>query len=783
MRLAIVIPWFGRDLRGGAEQHAWQLAARLTARGHAIDVLTTCCRSHQDDWATNHLPEGVVRETEGFSIRRFPVDPRDTAQFDRVCSALLKLDAAQLLPGVSPVRPQDSQIFTTELIRSRALLQYLDENKENYHRLIFLPYFYGPTVAGVEITKERAVLLPCLHDEAYAYLPDVAETFYRAGSILFISEGEQELAFRLFGPAIILKSTLAGAGVEIEAPVAFTTDAPGRYPKKFVLYLGRKDPGKNVPLLVAAFRRFRAVRPNSELQLVLAGYGHVELYESDYIIDAGLVTDSEKRELLITCVALAQPSQNESFSRVMMEGWLNCKPVAVHARCVATALAVERANGGWKAADERGWAQLFVDLDRLSSAELAELGRNGNAYARAMADWEDVIDHYERALSKPTVTPSIASRSRQRVSINQFLPNLTYGDAISNHALWIRQQLRDRGLKSEIYVRFIDDRVASECGKFSPKALRFSDAIIYHHSIGSEITPSVVAFDGPKCLIYHNITPAEFFEPYRPGFATILRQGRSELHTLANNFDVALGDSTFNTDELAECGFADAKVLPICVDPRKWDIAPDPELMRTLQDGRTNVLFVGRIAPNKRQEDLVLTFAHLRALNRETRLFLIGFFEGDDPYATYLRELIETLGLNDCVFLPGSVPDSQLAAYYRTASLFWSMSEHEGFCVPLIEAMWFDLPVLAYRSSAVPETVGHAAMLFPEKNSLTKMAEEAHALLTDETLRNRVLSAQRRERERFLPESVAPVLSRAIDRLLGSYSRDKRPRLEPVPLS
>ena len=125
MKLGIIIPWFGRELKGGAEQLTWQVATRLAERGHHVEVLTTCCRSHQDDWERNHLLDGLSMEREGFAVRRFPVAPRDRAAFDQVCGNLLSLEPATLKPGVPPVSAHDSSIFVNELIKSPALLEYL----------------------------------------------------------------------------------------------------------------------------------------------------------------------------------------------------------------------------------------------------------------------------------------------------------------------------------------------------------------------------------------------------------------------------------------------------------------------------------------------------------------------------------------------------------------------------------------------------------------------------------------------------------------------------------
>ena len=761
MKLAIVIPWFGRELKGGAEQHAWQIATRLAQRGHGLDVLTTCCRSHQDDWSINHLPSGVTGEPEGFTVRRFEVDPRDRTAFDRVCAKLLAIPASTLRPGVSPIIPSDAEIFVNELIRSQSLLDYLRAKREVYDWFILLPYLYGPVLHAVSTLKERTALQPCLHDEAYAYLPQVAQAFYTAGKLLFISDGEQELALRLFGPAIWTKSRVVGAGVEICGRLLSNVNgtASARMNGRFVLYLGRKDAGKNVPLLVRAFERFRRVRPNSDLRLVLAGNGSIDVKGCDSITDLGLVSESEKAKLLQDCVALVQPSSNESFSRVMMEAWHYGRPVAAQASCLATATAVQRSSGGWLAESEDDWAELFTIMHRTSAKELVELGRKGQRYAKGIANWDKVIGRYEQALAPATpIDASGRSVMTTKRAVHQVLPNLAYGDAISNQALFIRDTLRAEGYRSNIYVRYVDPRVAHECIVFAPEEIGESSGIIYHHSIGTELTPHVIAHRGPKFLIYHNITPAEFFEPYSPDFARILHAGRADLPNLARHFPNCAGDSIFNAAELRECGFNEPIVLPIAVDPAKWNAPSDAGLMERLGDSRTNILFVGRIAPNKKQDDLIHAFQRFLVADPLARLILVGPAEQGDPYAAHLRGIIESNGLAESVMIAGSISDSQLAAYYRTAHLFWSMSEHEGFCVPLVEAMWFDIPIVAYRNTAVPETLGDAGLIFTCKSDFDQLAALSWLVVIDADLRQKLIQAQRRRRTNYLPERTARVL-------------------------
>jgi glycosyltransferase involved in cell wall biosynthesis len=695
--------------------------------------------------------EGVFSEPEGFSIRRFRVNPRDRTSFDRVCGMLLNYDLAKLRPGVSPIETNDANIFVDELIRSDELLNFLGKNKETYDWIIFLPYLYGPIIHGISIVGDRAILQPCLHNEPYAYLPQIAQAFYTVRRLLFNSDGEYELALKLFGPGIATKSVVVGEGVEIDQITGnhLSKDNAGeRNFGRYVIYLGRKDAGKNVPLLVRAFQRFRAVRPNSDLQLLLAGNGSIDLEGCNYATDLGLVTETHKLELFRNCVALAQPSANESFSRVIMEAWLHGKPVIAHRSCLATALAVERSGGGWIAATETDWAEVFTSLDRTPAEELIQIGQKGRHYASEVADWDKVIDRYQTALTLPKVKERFACNRRR---IHQVLPNLAFGDAISNQALLIRSFLRQEGFESEIFVRHIDPRVSDKCNVFHPSSIGPSTAIIYHHSVGTDLTPDLVAHRGPKFLIYHNITPAEFFEPYRPDFAEVLRQGRRELHDLALHFPNSAGVSAYNADELRVCGFQNPSILPLCVDPTKWNEPADPELMKQLQDGRTNILFVGRIAPNKQQDELVRAFSYYLAFDSTARLILPGAFEPDDPYVAHIRNTIRLLGLDRSVFLPGSVTEAQLAAYYRTSHLFWSISLHEGFGVPLIEAMWFDVPVLARKSSAIPETLGDAAFMFDSKSNLSQVAAAASLLIQDRELRNRIIAAQRKRRQHFLP--------------------------------
>lgn len=774
-RVAVVVPWFGRALRGGAEEFAWQNATRLARRGHEVEVLATCGAAFQADWGADHHAPGASCE-DGVTVRRFRLRRRDRAAFDEANRRLLAVPRAALRPGVPPVDAATADAFVRENIHAPGLLEHLERERAGYRAVLFLPYLYGPTLAGVERVADRAWLQPCLHDEAYAYLPQVAVLVARARGLLFNSEGEAELAARLYGPAAWAKGVVVGGGVELgggepaadTAGVAAAREALARAGPRFLLYLGRRDPTKNVDLLLRAFAARRAARPDEALRLVLAGPGAPAAGPlPDGAVDLGLLAEPAKRALLAECLALVQPSCNESYSRVMMEAWASGRPVLVHRDCAATAGPVAASGGGLAAGDEADWAAALGRLAEAAPAQLAAWGEAGRAHARAGADWERAIDRTERALGLVPAVSAAAPAPLRVAAVHQMLPTLVPGDAIGNHARRLRAWLRGRGLRSELVSVHCDPRLEAERVRFQPGSLRPDEGLIYHHSIGSELTAEAVGHRGPKLLVYHNVTPPEFFAPYRPEFAPLLAQGREELAKLAPAFPHSVGDSRWNADELAAAGFRAPGVLPIAVDPELWDEPADAAWMERLQDGAPNLLFVGRIAPNKRQDHAIGLLAHLHAHEPRARLVLAGPESPDDPYASCLRLLAVRLGIADRVLFTGELAPAQLQACYRTARLFVSCSEHEGFGVPLVEAMGFDVPVLAYRSTAVPETLGEAGLLFAEKR-WPVVAALAARLLRDEALRARVLAAQRRRREAFRFAALAPLYEAALVRVFGA---------------
>jgi glycosyltransferase involved in cell wall biosynthesis len=455
----------------------------------------------------------------------------------------------------------------------------------------------------------------------------------------------------------------------------------------------------------------------------------------------------------------------------MVEAWFAKKPVIAHRECLATATAVKSAHGGWTAGTLEEWRDAFSKIDCLPDEQYQHYGQSGLNYAQTKATWDRVIDAYEVALKlrSPDVQGSLRQiatpQPRRLAAIHQILPNLAYGDAISNEAIMIRDHLLAQGYAAEIFVRQIDPKIMHEGHLYTEGAIPAEAGLIYHHSIGSEITQVAIAHPGPKCLIYHNITPAKFFAQYRPEFAAILEQGRIDLKGLALHFPLSVGDSSYNASELSESGFKSPGVLPLLIDPEKWAHHSDLELMRSLQDGKKNLLFVGRLAPNKRQDELLEAFSHYLTMDDQARLILIGYGADTDPYYIHLINTIERFRLQSHVVMPGHINDAQLMAYYRTADVFWSMSEHEGFCVPLIEAMWFNVPILAYACTAIPETMGQGGIQINDKTDLVKVAAVAKVLAHDVRLRSQVIAAQQQQRLALSITSVHARLDQLIQQL------------------
>ena len=331
-------------------------------------------------------------------------------------------------------------------------------------------------------------------------------------------------------------------------------------------------------------------------------------------------------------------------------------------------------------------------------------------------------------------------------AIHQFVAGFSNGDAISNEARVLQKLFRSWGFESEIYCeqkRILPElRGVARDVSAATAAVKPSDVVVLHLSIGSLVNDLFATLPCRRAILYHNITPPHFFQGLQEEIVNHLKRGREQVAKLAGKADVVMAVSTFNAAELGAAGHRDVKVLPLFLDREHWSVPPSRRVTGLYDaDGKTNVLFVGRGAPNKRIEDLLYAFYYFQKyVQPDSRLIHVGSYAGLERYHALLRAKCVELKLNDVLF-PGSVRQDELNAYYAIARVFVCMSEHEGFCIPVLEAMAHRVPVLAYAAGAVPETLDGAGVLFREKRH-DLVAEMMGRLCRDENLRASVIGQQ-----------------------------------------
>lgn len=362
----------------------------------------------------------------------------------------------------------------------------------------------------------------------------------------------------------------------------------------------------------------------------------------------------------------------------------------------------------------------------------------------------------------------------------QLLPTLVYGDAVGNDTLAIHRFLTERGFESDIYAENIGARVRPLVKSFTAMPeLHADDVLIYHLSTNAseEMYDVLQRAICRKVAIYHNITPGRYFAQYDEAFAKFLDDGRAYAASrLRDMFSCCWAVSSYNGEDLRAMGFScPIYVLPILIPLDDYDILPaSGPMLRYKNDARKNILFVGRIAPNKKIEDVIRVFDfYMKHIDAGSRLFIVGHERGDDPYMESLRTLVDELSLRRDVVFVGHVPFEHIIAYYKLADLFLCMSDHEGFCVPLVEAMKFDIPIVAYSAAAVPDTLGGAGLV-----ATSRTPGEAAALmreaLTDVAVRQRLSAAAAARLEDFSTGRIEERLEKLLDMVMtGKYAESE----------
>ena len=356
-----------------------------------------------------------------------------------------------------------------------------------------------------------------------------------------------------------------------------------------------------------------------------------------------------------------------------------------------------------------------------------------------------------------------------RPAVHQVLATLGYGDAIGHEVLGIQRVLRAAGYESDIFVETADPRLESLTRHYRElvDATSPDNLLLHHFSIGSRASRTAYALPDRMALIYHNITPPEFFAGVHKTLARQCFRGRRELHAYADRCEMALGDSEFNRQDLVDLGFPRTDVLPVVPDLAHLDDPADWRVVRQFDDDWTNILFVGRVIANKKIEDVIRSFhAYHTTFNPRSRLIIAGVFNLFERYFAGLTHLVRTLGLEH-VHFAGHVSDAELIAYYEVADLFLCASEHEGFCVPLIESFYKQVPVLAYAATAIPATMDGGGVLYTTKDPL-HVAALMDAVLSNPDLQDSIVDAQLDAVDRLQAKDFDGTLLRFVEQILSS---------------
>jgi glycosyltransferase involved in cell wall biosynthesis len=390
LRLALVSPRYAAGAAGGAEVLIQHWAEKLAQRGHDVEVLTTCAKSHFT-WE-NHFPPGTG-EVGGVRVNRFPVNRRDTVTHQRIQDKIAR---------ARELTPEEEEAWLDNGVTSDDLLRHLEKNRSRYDSVVFAPYLFGLTYRGVLAVPEKAVLVPCLHNEPFAYMKTTARLFASARAVFFNTPGEQDLAHSLFAIPRE-KSRVVGMGVEPPDEIR-----PQRFAKKFglrrpfILYAGRREEGKNTPLLIEYFRLLQSIHETPPaLDLVLAGSGPVSVpgRAGRFVIDAGYLEERQKWNAYGAAWAFCQPSVNESFSIVLLEAWLAGTPALVNERCPVTLSHCRLSGGGLWFRDYYEFEECVFHL--LEKPELAAaMGEAGRDYVRKNYSWKTIIGKLETALAE-----------------------------------------------------------------------------------------------------------------------------------------------------------------------------------------------------------------------------------------------------------------------------------------------------------------------------------------------------------------------------------------------
>jgi glycosyltransferase involved in cell wall biosynthesis len=352
-------------------------------------------------------------------------------------------------------------------------------------------------------------------------------------------------------------------------------------------------------------------------------------------------------------------------------------------------------------------------------------------------------------------------------AIHQFAPTLTSADSISGDVFQLQRLLWRSGLGAPVYADHAAPTVRSFARDWHDLAAQPTDRapLLVHISMGNDSLDLVATLPQEKIVDYHNITPAHYFAGVNEDARRYSEIGRRQLADYAKYAALGIADSEYNRAELERLGYAKTAVVPILVDWSAFDAAPDAAVARRLADERTSILVVGQLLPQKALHDVIPAFARYREGDPTARLFLVGSDRMSGDYTAKLHADVAARGLQDSVVFAGTVSPAELVAYYRGASVLLTLSDHEGFCIPLLEAMRNDLPIVAHAATAIPDTLGDAGVLLEDK-SPDAVATALERVVRDAALRKGLIEKGRARFGDFSEARVHQALDEAV-RMVG----------------
>lgn len=383
-KIGFVVPWHGQNIPGGAEMALRGVTEHLHKAGISIEILTTCVREFTADWNENFHKPGLTEEN-GIPVRRFKVRKRNVDAFNRVNIKLMNDELLTLA---------EEEIFCREMINSPDMYKYIEQHKNEYHCFVGIPYMFGPVYQMCKICPEKAVLIPCFHEEPYIYMDVFKKAFSSIQGMIFNAEPEKVLAERVYHTA---GQKLITPGLGLDTGLVYDEERfRAKYDiwEPFILYAGRKDVGKNIYTLIRYFAEYKK-RNKNNLKLVLIGGGSVKLPKSVHgdVYDLGFVPIQDKYDAYGAALTLCQPSKHESFSFVIMESWLCKRPVLVHKGCDVTKHFAVTSQGGFyfdNYFEFEGQVNYYIEHPDTAS----KMGENGRKFVLENFDWDIVTRKY-----------------------------------------------------------------------------------------------------------------------------------------------------------------------------------------------------------------------------------------------------------------------------------------------------------------------------------------------------------------------------------------------------